>query len=155
FVAGDDDQSIYSFRHADPSGLVNFQNVYPRSSTQMLGDCFRCTPNVLNPAATMIAVNPARLAKNLTSLYSGAAPPVMGMTEVWSFQSEQDEVQALAASCHQLINAGMAGREDEILILISDRGLQLGPIAQALGNLGLPYDSPPGEALTSDDGIRA
>jgi DNA helicase-2/ATP-dependent DNA helicase PcrA len=155
FVAGDDDQSIYSFRHADPSGLVNFQNLYPRSATQILNDCFRCTPNVLNPAATMIAFNPARLPKNLTSLYLGAAPPVMGVTEVWSFQSEQGEVDAVAASCQQLINVGMAGREDEILILISDRGLQLGPIAQALGNLGLPYDPPPGEALTSDDGIRA
>ncbi len=155
FVAGDDDQSIYSFRHADPSGLVNFQNSYPHSVTHMLNDCFRCTPNVLNPAATMVAVSPSRLAKNTASLYLGAAPPVMGITEVWSFLSEQDEVNAVAASCEQLRNAGMAGREDEILILISDRGLQLGPIAQALGNLGLPYDSPPGEALTSDDGIRA
>jgi len=155
FAAGDDDQSIYSFRHADPSGLVNFQNSYPHSVTHVLNDCFRCTPNVLNPAATMVAVNPSRLAKNTTSLYLGAAPPVMGITEVWSFLSEQDEVNAVAASCEQLRNAGMAGREDEILILISDRGLQLGPIAQALGNLGLPYDPPPGEALTSDDGIRA
>jgi DNA helicase-2/ATP-dependent DNA helicase PcrA len=155
FVAGDDDQSIYSFRHADPSGLVNFQNSYPQSATHLLNDCFRCTPNILNPAAAMIAFNPTRLAKNLTSLYTGAAPPVMGTTEVWSFQSEQAELGAVAASCQQLINAGMAGREDEILILISDRGLQLGPLAQALGNLGLPYDPPPGEALTSDDGIRA
>jgi len=155
FVAGDDDQSIYSFRHADPSGLVSFQNSYPHSATHVLNDCFRCTPNVLSPAVAMIAVNPARLAKNAASLYLVATPPVMGITEVWSFQSEQAEVDAVATSCQQLINAGMAGREDEIIILISDRGLQLGLIAQALGNLGLPYDPPPGEALTSDDGIRA
>ncbi len=155
FVAGDDDQSIYSFRHADPTGLVSFQNSYPHSTTHVLNDCFRCTPNVLNPAATMIAYNPTRLAKNPTSLYLGSAPPVAGTTEVWSFPSEQSEVDALATSCQQLINGGMAGREDEILILISDRGLQLGPIAQALGNLGLPYDPPPGDALTTDDGIRA
>ena len=84
FVAGDDDQSIYSFRHADPSGLVNFQNSYPHSATHVLNECFRCTPNVLNPAAAMIAVNPTRIVKNLNSLYLGAAPPVMGTTEVWS-----------------------------------------------------------------------
>jgi len=41
------------------------------------------------------------------------------------------------------------------VILISDRSLQLGPIAQALGNLGLPYDPPPGDALTDEEGIRA
>jgi DNA helicase-2/ATP-dependent DNA helicase PcrA len=29
FVAGDDDQSIYSFRHADSSGIVNFPNTFP------------------------------------------------------------------------------------------------------------------------------
>jgi ATP-dependent DNA helicase UvrD/PcrA len=29
FVAGDDDQSIYSFRHADPTGLVQFGARYP------------------------------------------------------------------------------------------------------------------------------
>jgi DNA helicase-2/ATP-dependent DNA helicase PcrA len=155
FVAGDDDQSIYSFRHADPSGLVNFQNTYPHSTSHVLNDCFRCTPNVLNPAGAMIAVNPVRLAKNPVSLYAASAPSVPGITEIWSFQSEQAEVEALAASCQQLVNGGMAGREDEILILISDRGLQLTPIAQALGNLGLPYDPPPGDALTADDGIRA
>jgi DNA helicase II / ATP-dependent DNA helicase PcrA len=155
FVAGDDDQSIYSFRHADPTGLVNFAHRYQQAATHILNDCFRCTPKVLNPAATMIAVNPARVAKNPTSLYMAAVPPVMGSCEVWSFQTEQEEADAVAASCQQLVNAGMAGREDEIVVLISDRGLQLGPIAQALGNLGIPYDSPPGEALTSDDGIRA
>jgi DNA helicase-2/ATP-dependent DNA helicase PcrA len=155
FVAGDDDQSIYSFRHADPSGIVNFQNQYPHSSTHILNDCFRCTPNVLTPSATMIAVNPNRVAKNPASLYSAAAPPVMGQTGIWSFASEQEEVTAIAASCQELLNAGMVGREDEILILISDRGLQLGPVAQALGNLGLPYDPPPGDSLTDDPGIRA
>jgi DNA helicase II / ATP-dependent DNA helicase PcrA len=155
FVAGDDDQSIYSFRHADPSGLVNFMNSYPHSSTHFLNDCFRCAPNVLTPATTMIAVNPIRIPKNPISLYSNAVPPVNGQTSVWSFASEQEEFGAIAASCQELLNAGMRGREDEILILISDRGLQLGPLAQALGNLGLPYDPPPGDSVTSDVGIRA
>jgi DNA helicase-2/ATP-dependent DNA helicase PcrA len=155
FIAGDDDQSIYSFRHADPSGIVNFNIRYPQASTHMLDECFRCTPNVLNPASTMIAFNPGRLAKNLASLYQGSAPPVMGRTLIWSFASEQDEAAAVAESCRELINSGMAGREDEIVILISDRGLQLGFLAQALGNLGLPYDPPRGEALTNDEGIRA
>ncbi len=155
FVAGDDDQSIYSFRHADPSGIVNFNVRYPNSTTHVLHECFRCTPSVLNAASTMIAVNPNRVPKNPVSLYQNAVPPVAGRTVVWSLPSEADEVNAVATSCQQLLNAGMVGREDEILILISDRGLQLGPLAQALGNLGLPYDEPPGESLTEDDGIRA
>jgi len=102
----------------------------------------------------MIAVNPGRVAKNLVSLYQSATPPVTGRTAVWSFASEQEEADAVASSCQQLVNAGMAGQEDNIIILISDRGLQLGILAQALGNLGLPYDPPRGEALTDDEAIR-
>jgi ATP-dependent DNA helicase UvrD/PcrA len=154
FVAGDDDQSIYSFRHADPTGLIEFPNRYPHCATHVLTDCFRCTPNILTPATRMIAVNPGRLAKNLVSLYQTADPPVMGTLHVWSFPSQEEEAVAIAESCQQLLRAGMTGREDGIVILISDRGLQLGPIAQALGNLGLAYDPPPGEALTDDDAIR-
>ena len=50
FVAGDDDQSIYSFRHADPNGIVLFQSIYPASATHLLTDCFRCTSDILNLA---------------------------------------------------------------------------------------------------------
>src|SRR5205809_871496 len=43
-------QSIYSFRHANPSGIVNFNATYPAANTRVLSDCFRCTPSILNPA---------------------------------------------------------------------------------------------------------
>jgi len=156
FVAGDDDQSIYSFRHANPDGIVQFQTAYPASATHVLTDCFRCTPAILDPASRLITYNLNRVHKNLTSLYATATPPVQGRMMVWSFQTAQDEARAVAQSCQALINAGMAGREDEILILISNRRVQLDMLAQELGNLGLPYDPPRGAALTSEyETIRA
>ncbi len=156
FVAGDDDQSIYSFRHANPDGIVQFQAAYPASATHVLTDCFRCTPAVLGPASRLITYNLNRVAKNLTSLYGAATPPVQGRMMVWSFQTAQEEARAVALSCQELINAGMAGREDEILILISNRRVQLDMLAQELGNLGLPYDPPRGAALTNEyEAIRA
>lgn len=155
FVAGDDDQSIYSFRHADPSGLVQFGATYPGSALYPLDDCFRCTPAVLRPAAQMITVNPQRVMKNPVSLYSTSNPPVNGLLQVWSYPSQQDEAHGIAESCQRLIQAGMEGQEDQLLILISDRGLQLDLIAQALGNLGLLYDPPPGAGLLDDEAIRA
>lgn len=156
FVAGDDDQSIYSFRHANPDGIVQFQTAYPASATHVLTDCFRCTPAVLGPASRLITYNLNRVAKNLTSLYGTATPPVHGRMMVWSFQAAQEEARAVAQSCQALINAGMAGREDEILILISNRRVQLDMLAQELGNLGLPYDPPRGAAVTNEyEAIRA
>ncbi len=156
FVAGDDDQSIYSFRHANPDGIVQFPGVYPLSSTHILTDCFRCAPQILAPASRLIAYNPTRVAKDLVSLYGTATPPVQGRLWVWSFQTAQEEAQAIARSCQELINAGMAGREDEILILISNRRVQLNLMAQELGNLGLPYDPPRGASLVNEyEPIRA
>jgi DNA helicase-2/ATP-dependent DNA helicase PcrA len=156
FVAGDDDQSIYSFRHANPDGIVQFPSGYPSSSTHILTDCFRCAPQILAPASRLIAYNPNRVAKNLVSLYAAASPPVQGRLWVWSFQTAQEEARAVARSCQELINAGIAGREDEILILISNRRVQLDLIAQELGNLGLPYDPPRGASLVNElEPIRA
>ncbi|MCX7719599.1 MAG: ATP-dependent helicase, partial [Candidatus Sumerlaeaceae bacterium] len=150
FVAGDDDQSIYSFRHADPKGIVQFPSDYKSSSTRILTDCFRCTPNILAAATRLIAYNSNRVPKNLISLYANASPPVQGKLLVWSFQMAQEEARAVAGSCQALIKAGMAGREDEILILISNRRVQLDIIEQELRNLGLPYDLPRGSNLVNE-----
>jgi superfamily I DNA/RNA helicase len=60
FVAGDDDQSIYSFRHANPMGIVHFLATYPAATTHTLSACFRCTPAILGPASNLIAHNPNR-----------------------------------------------------------------------------------------------
>lgn len=156
FIAGDDDQSIYSFRHANPNGIVQFNTVYPSAATHILSDCFRCTPAVVGAASRLISYNPNRVAKNLVSLYGSATPPVQGQLRVWSFQTAQEEARAIAQSCDELIRQRMAGREDEILILIANRRVQLDLIAQELGNLGLPYDPPRGASLTNEhESIRA
>jgi DNA helicase-2/ATP-dependent DNA helicase PcrA len=155
FVAGDDDQSIYSFRHADPTGLVNFTGRYAGASTHVLSDCFRCTPAVLTPALRMIAVNPNRLNKPLVPLYGQATPPVNGTMHVWSFPDPQQEAMAVAASCQELLSAGLAGTDEDIVILVSDRALQLPLLTQALTNLGLPYEPPPADRPADVEGIRA
>jgi len=81
---------------------------------------------------------------------------VQGCIMVWSFQTAQEEARSIAQSCQTLINAGMKRREDEILILISNRRVQLDMLSQELGNLGLPYDTPRGAALTNEyEAIRA
>ncbi len=155
FIAGDDDQSIYSFRHADPNGIVSFAQTYPQSATHVLTDCFRCTPAIVSPASQLIQHNQPRVPKGLVPLYGSANPPVQGQLMVWSFPSAQDEAKAIAESCRELMNAGMAGREDEILILISNRRVQLNNLTQELGNLGLPFEPPQGASLTDNEPIRA
>lgn len=61
FVAGDDDQSIYSFRHAAPDGIVNYLSTHPGAASHNLQHCFRCSTSILAAAQTLVAHNPARI----------------------------------------------------------------------------------------------
>lgn len=158
FVAGDDDQSIYAFRHADPQGLVRFTSNYPSAESHELTDCFRCAPHVLQAASELIAVNGNRLEKHLVALYGNAEPPVMGRFNVWSFNTNINEARAIAQSCQMLIQQGMKGREDQILILLSQvtpSSAQLDPLAQELSNLSVPFSEPSGSSLTDSEAIHA
>jgi superfamily I DNA/RNA helicase len=73
FVAGDDDQSVYSFRFASPAGIQDFPTRYPNVGQHSLSACFRCTPAVLSMAEAVILANPLpnRIPKNYISLWAG------------------------------------------------------------------------------------
>jgi len=121
FVAGDDDQSVYSFRFASPSGIQNFHVTYPAAAQYQLNACFRCTPSLLAASAALIASHPGqnRIPKTHTSLYTASAPPVQGTVCRWRFTTAANEAKAIAASCKALIDAQMNPRD--ILILLSNQ----------------------------------
>ena len=142
FVAGDDDQSIYSFRYASPAGIQSFVTKYPGCGQHALSACFRCTPNVLAAAQSLIAANPQpnRIPKNHISLYAAAAPPVVGVTHRWRFSRSNMEARALAESCRDLIAAGINPRD--ILVLLSNKRALLPDLDRAFQAAGVDYESP-------------
>jgi len=56
-VAGDDDQSIYSFKYAHPDGIKDFDSVYPTTHDEVLTECRRCPKNIVRIAKKLIAKN--------------------------------------------------------------------------------------------------
>lgn len=142
FIAGDDDQSIYSFRFASPSGIQTFQQAYPNASMHALDSCFRCTPVILDSAYSLVEAfpDPLRLPKHVSSLYGNAAPPVVGVTHRWRFNSSASEATAIAQSCRALIDAGVGPQN--IMILLSSVPTLGGPICAALQELGVPFRAP-------------
>jgi DNA helicase-2/ATP-dependent DNA helicase PcrA len=146
FIAGDDDQSIYSFRHASPAGIQDFPARHVGAAERMLEGCFRCTPAVLDAATQVINANaaPGRIAKRLVSLYENAAPANAGIVHRWRFAGEAAEALGIANSCSSLIAAGVAPRD--ILILLSNKSLWP-QLEETMTAAAVPFDPPREQAF--------
>ncbi len=64
-VVGDPDQSIYSWRHADPTNLTDFQSTFKDTKIVTLDQSYRSTQIILEAADSVIGNNDGRMEKNL------------------------------------------------------------------------------------------
>jgi superfamily I DNA/RNA helicase len=151
FAAGDDDQSIYSFRFASPAGIQQIPNLYPNHGHHQLNECFRCMPEILAAANRLIGhfPSPGRIPKNSVSLYRSSNPPAPGVVHRWRFNTGRQEAVAIAQSCNDLIQAGI--RPSDILILVSNRRALEGEITTQMDALQVPYTSASGEEFIDSE----
>ena len=74
-VVGDNDQSIYRFRGADITNILNFEKDFPGSKIIKLEQNYRCTGNILKTANAVIKHNQNKYEKKLwTENEEGALP---------------------------------------------------------------------------------
>jgi len=154
FVAGDDDQSLYAFRYASPEGIERFTQERPGSGDHTLHHCFRCAPQVLDAAQTLIRTYAAdgRIEKNLVSLWANADPPVPGGLGCWSFGSGRAEARAIAQSCQRLISAGI--EPSQIMILLASKTTPGRDVQTALDELEVPYAPVDEQSATDSEAGR-
>jgi DNA helicase-2/ATP-dependent DNA helicase PcrA len=72
-VVGDDDQSIYGFRGADISNILNFETDFPDATIVRMEQNYRCTANILALANAVVAKNENRIEKKLWTQTEGGA----------------------------------------------------------------------------------
>jgi DNA helicase II / ATP-dependent DNA helicase PcrA len=97
-VVGDDYQSIYKFRGADPAHFINFPTVYKDARVFKLEQNYRSTDSIVAAADAVIANNMQRMAKHCFSDRQGE--PI----QFKRFYDEYSEAAWVAEKCREYIN---------------------------------------------------
>lgn len=85
-VVGDDAQSIYSFRGADYTNILNFERDFPGTTVVKLEQNYRSTNAILRLANSLIQHNLHRTEKKLWTANEGGVEP-----RLWQVYSESEE----------------------------------------------------------------
>ena len=131
-VVGDDDQSIYAWRGAQPENLTLLRDDFPGLTVIKLEQNYRSTGRILSAANTLIANNPHVFEKRLWSTLGPGEP-----LRVLSCRDDQHEAQWVVAD---LIHHRLTRRADPGNYAILFRGNhQARLIEQALREQDVPY----------------
>jgi DNA helicase-2/ATP-dependent DNA helicase PcrA len=99
-VVGDDDQSIYSWRGAEPRNLLEFDRDYPDATVVKLEQNYRSTQLILDAANAVIAQNRNRHEKALWTAHEG------GERILWEeCENERAEAEFIARAIGGLVSA--------------------------------------------------
>lgn len=121
FVVGDDDQSIYGFRYADPTGIRQFPEVYSGAARLLLTTCYRCDKSIIRQAEFVANQDRQRLPKTTRPREGAEDGDVMLVQCV----NQDKEATAVAAKIKSLVDGGM--RPEDIVVLSRNKAI-LGPI---------------------------
>jgi ATP-dependent DNA helicase UvrD/PcrA len=105
-VVGDDSQSIYGFRGADVSNILDFTEDFPDARVVKLEQNYRSTQNILSAANAVIANNRGGIAKRLWS-EKGAGSPI----RVHGLEDEHAEARFVVGEIERLVDEGASRAE--------------------------------------------
>jgi len=100
-VVGDEDQSIYSWRGADISNILNFENDFQGASVFRLEQNYRSTQNIINAASEVIKNNQNRKGKELFTRNQEGE-----LIDFIMEASDYEEAKAVARIVAQLVSQG-------------------------------------------------
>lgn len=132
-VVGDDDQSIYGWRGAQVSNILNFPHDFANCEVIKLERNYRSTPSILNLANEVIAKNKDRHGKVLRSDISGE---VGDLPEVFVLEKEEDEADFIVTEIQHFQRQGLKHKDMAILYRSNTQG---GLIESSLRRANIDY----------------
>jgi DNA helicase-2/ATP-dependent DNA helicase PcrA len=116
-VVGDEDQSIYSFRHAHPEGIVEYPATHHNTHDEALVECRRCPQRIVQLASTLVGHNQRQNPKHLAPC---AANP-LGTVYIVQHPSVANEIECVSAFVEHFLTANPNVPPGEVLVLSSRR----------------------------------
>lgn len=130
-VVGDDAQSIYGWRGAEISNILDFQNHFPEAQVIRLEQNYRSTAVILQAANAVIQLNRNQVPKKLWTDRHGGEPITLIEAE-----NEQDEAEKIIAQIQKERKQGR--RYSDIAVLYRINALSQ-VLEEAFRRNGIPY----------------
>ena len=130
FVVGDDDQSIYGFRGANPTLMKQFLTDYPDCKQVLLDTNYRSVPEIVDASGKVISENKNRFPKKLKAAASSADDNIF----IQSFVEKPLQYQFLAKQFQ-----ACALQELNHTAVLFRTNAQMQSFASVLIRAGIPY----------------
>ncbi|MCS3702237.1 ATP-dependent helicase [Salinibacter ruber] len=131
-VVGDDAQSIYAFRGADITNILNFDNDYPDATTIRLERNYRSTENIICLADSIIEENDDQIEKSLWT--DNAEGEYVALMEALSEKDEAQKIERRVRDLH--LRDGMEYGDFAVLYRTN---AQSRAVEEALRKENVPY----------------
>lgn len=147
-VVGDDDQSIYSWRGANPELILHFEEKYPGTRVIKLEQNYRSTQLILDAANAVIKNNRHRKGKDLWTVRQGG-----DKIKVLRGANENDEAEKVFAAIASRRSLDPNIRYSDMAILVRTN-FQMRPLEEAARAANVPYQLIGGDSFYDRPEIR-
>jgi ATP-dependent DNA helicase UvrD/PcrA len=131
-VVGDEDQSVYGFRHADIRNILDFERDFPEAEVVKLEQNYRSTQTILSAANSVVERNRERRPKHLWTEIAGGEP-----VQLSELSDEHEEARWVAGEIERLGEEGGV-RRDEVAVFYRTNAMSR-VLEDTLVRFELPY----------------